>query len=236
MTMVDVAVGFCEKGYRPYQEDALFPTLDDAASSHKIWVVCDGVGGNPCGDRASQYISQRTAEFLQHNPDVEALEAYLNQSLAQYVSEIPTCRGMATTLTFLQCLDNGVRIGWCGDSRIYHFRDGEILFRTQDHSLVQELVQAVELTEEEARTDYRNNIITRAIGIQQNTIAFHQLEDVLQGDYFLLCTDGVTEALNDPQLRGIFQANEVAAIREKVLKACRQYATDNYTAYILKMA
>jgi protein phosphatase len=230
MTLVDVAVGFCKKGHRPYQEDALFPALEDVKASNQIWVVCDGVGGNPCGGRASQLVSNKTAEYLQKNPDATALCTYLDQTVAQHASETKSCRGMATTLTFLQCLNEGIRIGWCGDSRIYQFRDGEILYRTQDHSLVQELVQAGELTEKEARTDYRNNIITRAIGIQQNEIDYHEMKDVRKNDYFFLCTDGVTEALDDQQLSRIFISCETELIQAEILRACDRHATDNYTA------
>lgn len=235
MTLMTKAVGLCEKGYRSYQEDALYPDLEKADPSEKVWVVCDGVGGHPCGDKASQLISQEAAGFLQKGLDPKVLNHYLGKTVEQYVTQIQACRSMATTLTFLLCQENGVLAGWCGDSRIYHFRQGNILFKSHDHSLVQELVEEGSLTEEEARHDMRSNIITRAIGLQQSQIAFHHEYDVIKNDYFLLCTDGVIEAVDDSALSQIFTDDDVHAIRNTLLKECREHSSDNYTAYILQV-
>lgn len=236
MSSVVQSSGFSGQGHRPYQEDALFPDPQEAKNQQAVWVVCDGVGGNPCGDKASQLVSRETADYLNGGLPTQKLKSYLHSKMREYTAQQPACRGMSTTLTFLQCRDKSVLLGWCGDSRIYHFRDGEMLFRSRDHSLVQELIEQGALTMEEARYDYRNNVITRAIGLQQNHIEFESREDVQKGDFFLLCTDGVTEALEDRQLMNIFSScQSTDEIREVMLETCRSESSDNYTAYILLM-
>lgn len=236
MISVAESSAFSEKGHRHYQEDALFPVPHNAREQQSVWVVCDGVGGNPCGDKASQLVSREAADYLKGGLPPEMLQSYLSSKMKEHAAQHPACRQMSSTLTFLQIRDEDVLIGWCGDSRIYHFREEKILFRSRDHSLVQDLVEQGELTEEEARYDFRNNIITRAIGLQQDDIDFQSVEDVQTGDFFLLCTDGVTETFDDRQLSEIFSSQlNTEEIRETLLDACRSESSDNYTAYILQV-
>ncbi len=142
---------------------------------------------------------------------------------------------MATTLTFLSRQDEEVLLGWCGGSRIYHFREGQILLRSHDHSLVQDLVEQGKLTEEKALTDVRNYIITRAIGLQVDKIDLKLQKDVQAGDYFLLSTDGVMQVLDNSQLTEIFgtfhKAEETGG---QILDICRKNPADNDTAYIVR--
>ena len=108
---------------------------------------------------------------------------------------------MGTTLTFLAFCTDGVLVAHIGDSRVYQFRRGQgVVFRTRDHSLVEDLIAAGELTPDEARTHPRRNIITRAVQPHQESpvrATFRVLTDVRRGDLFLLCSDGVTEQLED---------------------------------------
>ena len=83
--------------------------------------------------------------------------------LDKIVAKNPEYKGMATTLTYLHLSPEGAIIAWAGDSRVYHIRDGKILFKTEDHSLVNQLVQAGQITEEEAAHHPQKNVILRAV-------------------------------------------------------------------------
>jgi serine/threonine protein phosphatase PrpC len=120
---------------------------------------------------------------------------------------------MGTTLTFLKLHKAGCTIAHIGDSRVYHLRPGadaastEILYQTEDHSLVNDLVRIGELTPEEAKTSKQRNVITRAMQPNMERRSRADLahsSDIRKGDYFLLCSDGILEQMEDDNLKFIF--------------------------------
>ena len=102
---------------------------------------------------------------------------------------------MATTLTMVSVGASGITLAHIGDSRIYQFRQGEIIYQTEDHSLVNSLVKLGKISKEEALTHPQKNVIIRAIqGSEHPTEAdVVLLKDIQAGDYFFMCTDGVLE-------------------------------------------
>jgi protein phosphatase len=153
-----------------------------------------------------------------------------------YTSEHPEAMGMATTMTMLYVGTNGITLAHIGDSRIYHFRDGEILYQSEDHSLVNSLVKLNKITPEEAFTHPQRNVILRAIqGTSRCTAADVVLiEDVQPGDYFFLCTDGLLENFTNEALASVFKkqvASEV--IKDILMESCDGKTRDNYSFYII---
>ena len=154
-----------------------------------------------------------------------------------YLAAHPEAVGMATTLTMLAFDDGGgVTVAHIGDSRVYQFRDGRIVFRTEDHSLVHVWVKLGRITAEEASRHPQRHVITRAIqGSSAPAEAdVVRLTDVRPGDRFLLCTDGVTDVITDDALSSLFATHPTPeAVGRAIIDACSVRARDNFSFYIV---
>jgi protein phosphatase len=241
--MIGKPYAVSEKGYRLNNEDSIFPSPEAVGSNQKLFLVCDGVGGEEKGEIASSmtcdYFSTYFSSMLKEDPSPEFIQKavqYTEAHFDAYISEHPEAQGMATTLTMLYTGANGVTLAHIGDSRIYQFRNGEILYQTEDHSLVNSLVKAGIITPQEADTHPKKNVILRAIqgtaGHAEADVAI--LQDVEPGDYFFMCTDGVMENLSNETLASIFKeplASEV--IKDIIMESCDGKTHDNFSFYII---
>ena len=236
-----------EIGSKKNQEDYLWPEPGTASSEDRIFIVCDGVGGSDSGEVASKMIAEYLGAALKNATSSEVDLPLMNRLLEearQKLVEYATLKGlgtdMATTFTLLQLMKGKAFIAWCGDSRVYHLRKNEILFRTEDHSLVNSLVRKGELTEEEGRTHPQKNLLLNAVRADDpNPEADgHWITDIQEGDYFLLCTDGLLENISDADVRFLLHQNELGEI--SLVKAFRQYALDktrdNYSMYLVRVS
>ena len=144
--------------------------------------------------------------------------------------------GMATTLTMAYIASSGIVLAHIGDSRIYHLRKGEILYQTEDHSLVNSLVKLGKITPEEALTHPQRNVIIRAIqGTHTPTEAdIITLNDIQPADFLFLCTDGVLERLKNEKIAEIFNGRlSVPEIKDALMEACDGKTRDNFSFYII---
>ena len=204
------------------------------------YVVCDGVGGSEKGEIASDIVSKYFVESYDSNPlaDANVILKNAEAKLSNYIANNPDAMGMATTLTFSQVRDNGIYVAWVGDSRIYQFRKGQIIFRSTDHSWVNDALKAGIITKEEAINHPKSNIITRAVqGNHKPTSADTRLlTDIQNGDLFLQCSDGILETWNDDDLQALFLAiNDPDKILEKLKMECEQYSKDNFTGIVYRI-
>jgi serine/threonine protein phosphatase PrpC len=127
---------------------------------------------------------------------------------------------------------------WAGDSRAYLLRNDNFRRLTRDHSLVQELVDAGHLDARDAERHPRANVITRAVGAQAPTLELDMVTGrVLRGDRFLLCSDGLSKAVEDDTLGAILRADPPDAAADRLLaEALGRKARDNVTAVVLEVA
>ena len=237
-------------GKRSNQEDAIFPKLGNATENDRLFIVCDGMGGHESGEVASNSVCQSISSYLQDvNPDTfstedfkKALEsAYDNLDALDKDSDNP--RKMGTTLTFLYLGNNSVIIAHIGDSRVYQLRRHKkgtvsIVHRTEDHSLVNDLIKAEIITEEEAKTHPRRNVITRAIqpNLERCKATIFETKDVRNDDYFFLCSDGVLESIDDRILIRILESNASNEDKiEEIKKRCSENSKDNNSAYLIQI-
>ncbi len=163
-----------------------------------LLVVCDGMGGGPGGKTAS-YIVKTVflTEMFNSSPQASCVEALkravsrADDALTSKMEEQPQLKGMGSTLVAVLINHQSAFVVHLGDSRCYQIRSGRVVFRTQDHSLVGELVKNKSLTEEQARTSPQSNIIMRGLGNTRNHVP--EIEEIpfRDGDRLLLCTDGV---------------------------------------------
>lgn len=163
-----------------------------------LLVVCDGMGGGPGGKTASYLAKTAFMQTMYGCPSQadprEALRmavARAEEALEQKMTEMPSLRGMGSTLVAILVSAASAYIVHLGDSRCYRLRGSKILFRTKDHSLVGELVQSKALTEEQARVSPQSNVITRGLGSTSNHVSEIDEVPYRKGDRFVLCTDGV---------------------------------------------
>lgn len=234
MIKVGPAIQFSVLGKRENNED--FACFENG--SH--FVVCDGVGGNQKGEVASAIVARHFLNAFHDDPDsgVDAVLKSAEQKMSAHIQQNPETYGMATTLTFSQVILNSILLGWVGDSRIYQFRNGRILFQTEDHSWVNEALKAGIITKEEAVGHPKSNIITRAIqGADKPTQAeTTQLSDICKGDYFLHCSDGVLESWSNEDLEILFsQGFSASEIMDRMEKECGQKSRDNSTAILYEV-
>ena len=212
-------------------------------------VVCDGMGGMNGGRVAAEIAVSKIFEEISSshtdNPKVLINSAILkaNATIFAESRNKPSLFGMGTTAVVLTINENNAICFHIGDSRIYQFRKGKILFRTFDHSKVFEQVRLGILTEEEARVSPESNIITRALGTRLNVeITISEELSYNKGDRFFLCTDGIWGAIPETQLTEMATMDKPI---EEVVKHMTAFVDqmgmeqggmhDNMTAVIIEM-
>jgi PPM family protein phosphatase len=176
----------------------------------EIFLVADGMGGHAAGEIASQ-IAASTVEEVVSGKTVESnMEDLLrlavqkaNASVYETQKLKPECRGMGSTLTVLTFLDGHYFVAQVGDSRAYLFRNNTLSQLTRDHSLVWPLYESGLLTKDDISRHPQKNLITRSIGTQPQVEADLQKGVALEGDIFLLCSDGLTDVLSDPEIQQV---------------------------------
>ena len=170
-----------------------------------VFAVADGMGGHLAGEVASRLAIEAVKTMARGHAQAGITplrEAVVdaNERIMEHAKTHPECSGMGTTLSVLWRGGNYVYIAHVGDSRIYRLRGKRLEQITQDHSLVEELVRAGIITQEEARVHPRRNIITRALGTGDDATPDLLAADTRKGDVWLLCTDGLNSMLTDQQI------------------------------------
>ena len=219
-----------------------------------IFVVCDGMGGHAAGEVASQIaVDTVLTYFRERKPRVED-NAYLddaplgarllaeavkraNDAILHYAEEHKNTSGMGTTLVAVRFADGIFSIANVGDSRIYLFRDGQLLQLTEDHSLVMEQVRRGMLTLDEARRSSAQNIITRALGTDESTLPDLGEFPAQGGDILLLTTDGVLRHLDDDEIRNVLlQLPSLEAASATLIDAANEAGgEDNSTCILIRV-
>ena len=237
----------------PHQEDYIFPSCSEISCNSKVFILCDGMGGHDAGEIASSVVCESLGKsissMLNANPIFSMAE--LKQALsiaydALDANDTGSTKKMGTTLAMVVFHNNGVMVAHIGDSRIYHIRTGNsenetsILFQTEDHSLLNSLVKAGEISFEEAKQSVKKNIITRAMqpNADRPEADVTEIRDVQQGDWFYICSDGMLEQeeMEDGSaIKRIFsnQVNDDEKVR--ILKDATSENQDNHSAIVIKV-
>ena len=208
-------------------------------------VVCDGMGGAQAGDVASEIavrmISERIAAAWRSGMSNESLVNLLTTSITaanicvfDSAEENYSLRGMGTTVVAAAIQDDRLVIAHVGDSRAYVYTD-KLEQLTTDHSVVQEMVDAGLITKEEAAVHPSKNFITRALGVQEKVeIDFSELT-FREGETLLLCTDGLTNYVDDEAITGILSSGPPEETARLLVEAAnRNGGGDNVTAVVIQ--
>jgi PPM family protein phosphatase len=218
---------------------------DNHVAESSVFVVADGMGGHNAGEVASQMAVDTMRDRLGHGAAnlgvVVAAVVEANAAIFQGAYSNAAQRGMGTTLTGVVILPANDRhpdrlgVVNVGDSRTYVRRTGTLHRATIDHSYVQELVSTGHITEHDARSHPRRNIVTRALGIEPTVKVDSWLVPLVQGDRWLMCSDGLVDEVLDPVIDELLATNSdpQAAADALVAAALANGGRDNVTVIVL---
>jgi protein phosphatase len=193
---------------RTANQDYVYASTDSVGMLPNLFLVADGMGGHKAGDYASRYISEHLVEHLKQAGNSEIIPLLregiekVNKMLYQESRDKAELNGMGTTLVAAVIEDSTMYVANVGDSRLYQIRN-KLKQITRDHSYVEELVSLGQM--ERGSRDYREkkNIITRAVGTEEKLdIDFFEVS-LEPGDYILMCSDGLSNMLEDAEMEEI---------------------------------
>lgn len=236
---------------RENNEDNFF--VDEDAG---LFVVADGMGGHAAGEVASRVAVDTIRELLQGgiDPDEtrldrqvldpadvlrERLRYAMNQASARIRREAqlnPAYAGMGTTVAVLLIEGNVAHVAHVGDSRIYMMRDGALSRLTRDHTVVQQEIDAGRLTPELARQVPHRNYLTQSVGYHGPVEPDTATRPVEAGDVFILCSDGLTDPLDDPRIADIIRNTHPSDLAETLVnQAVAGGGEDNVTVLTIRI-
>jgi protein phosphatase len=173
----------------------------------RIFIVADGMGGHAAGEIASRMTAERVEKVISEGAPGSGMEGLLIHAVQEANTTVheeqkirPGCRGMGSTLTALAFSDNRYHVAQVGDSRAYLLRNNSLTQLTQDHSVVWALYTSGTISKEDISRYPQKNLITRSIGTQPQVEADVVTGPTLEGDLFLLCSDGLTDVLSDSDI------------------------------------
>ena len=211
---------------------------DSIGRQGTLLILADGMGGHQAGEVASALVVERVLALETDAPNFRAaLTSALNeanQTLLVYAGEHQECLGMGTTVVVVKVEANRLCVAHIGDSRAYLWHQEQLTPLTIDHSLVAELVQSGGITEEEAKNHPQRNVLTKALGASGPVEPAYREVPVTGGDRLLLCSDGLTVMLSDPEIGTLLGAapSPQAAADRLVAAANDRGGIDNISAIV----
>lgn len=213
---------------RETNQDYMFTSENAVGNLPNLFLVADGMGGHAAGDYASRFTVDKIVEHITQSDEREPVAllkkavAYANHLLLEEANADAKKAGMGTTIVGATCMNDKLYVANVGDSRLYIINQEKIVQITRDHSLVEEMVRMGEMDKEDAKEHPDKNIITRAIGVgAEVSVDFFETQ-VAKGDTILLCSDGLTNMIDDKDIKQI-----VLGQRDIVEKAERLIQTAN---------
>ncbi|HEY9778453.1 MAG TPA: Stp1/IreP family PP2C-type Ser/Thr phosphatase [Planktothrix sp.] len=214
----------------------------------RVFAVADGMGGAVGGAKASKLAVEAIEKRWKDTPPPlgtrEEIQKWLqetvtlaNQTVWHEAEEDQTVRGMGTTVVVaVQGEGNQMEIAHVGDSRAYLLRDGKPVLLTNDHSVVQEMVRAGRLTEEQARINPYKNLITRCLGHEEKVEIDQTPVELRKEDWIVLCSDGLPTVLRDEQISDVvIDKDEPDVVCEELVKQTLDGgAPDNVTVVVIR--
>ena len=227
---------------RKLNQDYVFSSERKIGNLSNVFIVADGMGGHNAGDYASRYTVDTMVEEIEKSFEQSPVKILgkaittANTKLREKASMDPALFGMGTTVVACTVLGKYLQVANVGDSRLYVVNDDSITQITRDHSLVEEMVRMGGIDRETARTHLDKNIITRAIGATETVdIDFFNVE-LNRGDIVLMCSDGLTNMLEDEQIREIVsgQSDIGEKAKELVVAANDNGGKDNIAVILIE--
>ncbi|MDE5951611.1 MAG: Stp1/IreP family PP2C-type Ser/Thr phosphatase [Acetatifactor sp.] len=224
---------------RKQNQDYVFTSQRAIGNLPNLFIVADGMGGHKAGEYASKYTVETICNCIERSfeksPTLilqKAIEL-ANTHIRQKASEDISLEGMGTTVVAATCLGKYLQVANVGDSRLYIVNE-EIRQITRDHSKVEELVRVGVLDREAARNHPEKNIITRAVGANDVVEADFFTVELAPGDVVLMCSDGLTNMLEDEEIRDILKGPEdLEEKAQKLIEAANAHGGKDNISVIL---
>lgn len=224
---------------RELNEDYIYACENPVGNLPNLFIVADGMGGHNAGDYASDFtvntmVEEITASF-EKNPSIIFQKAInvANQKLREIASKDTSKRGMGTTVVAATCMGRYLQVANVGDSRLYVVND-TIKQITTDHSYVEEMIRRGSLQRENARSNPNKNIITRAVGAKNDIQADIYVVELKPGDLLLMCSDGLSNMLEDEEMRMIIKRQrDIVEMVEELVKAANENGGKDNISVIL---
>lgn len=211
---------------------------------YRLAVIADGMGGHLAGEVASKMTIDTIKKAWTVSKDIhtaEQAEEWLrlninevNQILFKHSNENPECEGMGTTIIAAICTDQFITLAHIGDSRCYLLNESGYKQLTEDHSLVYELVRTGQISKEDAENHPRRNVILRALGTGQNvemdiiTVIFEE------GDFLLICSDGLSDKVSENEMVKILSSKETLLNRaETFIQLANEYGGEDNISLVI---
>ncbi|MCB9545835.1 MAG: Stp1/IreP family PP2C-type Ser/Thr phosphatase [Myxococcales bacterium] len=236
---------------RAHNEDSLRLFREE-----NLFVVADGMGGHASGEVASQMSVETLAEFFRATAEDDEITwpfkmekgrkyeesrvvtgiRLSNRRIFESASRDSKLKGMGTTIVVTFFVNDTCYVGHVGDSRVYRFRAGELTQLTEDHSLLNDYIKMRQLTPEEIEAFPHKNVIVRALGMKETVQVDVMQERPLAGDVYLLCSDGLSGMVTDPDMARILtKGGELDTLCDELIdRANENGGTDNITVILIR--
>lgn len=218
---------------REHNEDTYYGDADMG-----LWLVADGMGGHEFGEVASALARETIVrEVRAGKPLAEAIRA-ADEEIIRHSRRRAEALPMGTTIAAVRVRENRFEVGWVGDSRAYLW-NGELRQVSQDHSYVQELIEQGAITPEQARTHPHRNVVTQALGVTDpSSLKIETISGEFKpGMQLLLCSDGLTEEVDDEQIARVLQRRDITAqecVEQLIMAALDGGGSDNVTVVLIR--
>jgi serine/threonine protein phosphatase PrpC len=249
-----VAHGISDVGLQREHNEDSFAVLAD----YGLAIVADGMGGHRAGDVASRLATEAIGEFFRKTANEDATWPFhfdpnltdeenrlltsirlANRQIYEHSTRSHDLRGMGTTVVgaLYSRKKNRMFIGHVGDSRAYRVRNGRIQQMTRDHSLVNDYLAAMPDMTEEQRSELPKNVITRALGMQDNVEVDLQSDECQPGDVYVLCSDGLSGMITDEEIEQVVKSSsELDALCKRLVSMANEHGgEDNITAVVIRV-
>lgn len=249
-----IAAGMSDVGLQREHNEDSFIVLKE----FDLFVVADGMGGHRAGDVASKLATETISDFFKQTAAEDVTWPFhfdtnlseeenrlltgirvANRSIFERSTRSRDCHGMGTTVVgaMFSPRKNRMYIGHVGDSRCYRVRNKNIHLLTRDHSLVNDYLLAMPDLTEEQRNDLPRNVITRALGMQDQVVVDIQHDEPLIGDVYILCSDGLSGMITDDQIRDtILSSDDIReSCKRLIARANENGGEDNVTAVVIRI-
>jgi protein phosphatase len=225
-------------------------------ADYGLFLVADGMGGHAAGEVASKMALDSMMEFFaatQSDPErtwpykMDRTKGYeenrlitgiklANLRIYETAQRESKKRGMGTTFVGIFTANDGVYVAHVGDSRVYRFRAGQLEMLTEDHSLLNDYIKMKRLTEEEIANFPHKNVIVRALGMKDTVKVDTRFELPVAGDTYLLCSDGLSGPVSDPEMAKILETHGdlKQAAAKLIEKANENGGPDNITCVLVR--
>ncbi|HSK90350.1 MAG TPA: Stp1/IreP family PP2C-type Ser/Thr phosphatase [Euzebyales bacterium] len=224
---------------RPQNEDSFH-------NEHPLYVVADGLGGHAAGEVASALVVERLREVdiaddaAPEDAQQQLAEAVrdANRRIHQSATEDPEHAGMGTTVTAAVAVGDRLCLAHVGDSRAYLYRDGTLEQITEDHTPVQRAVRAGVISAEEALRHPSRHVLAQAVGLDVDIEVDTPTVELQPGDRVVLCTDGLTDPVGDPDLQRLLGGFDTAqeTVDGLITAALNGGGPDNVTLVVIDVS